>query len=139
MLLTPKRRKFRKQFVKWLKGKSWRANTVAFWEYWIKAITSGYVSNRQLEATRKVIVRHTRKVWKLWFRVFPDTPFTKKWLEMPMGKGKGDVDTYKAAVRKWRIIIEISGLEKSKAEDILTRASKKLSVKTRVVVKWEIR
>jgi len=139
MLLTPKRRKFRKQFIKPLKWKSSRWSTISFGDYWIKAITSWYVSNRQLEAVRKVIVRHTRKVGKLWLRVFPDRPFTKKWLEMPMGKGKWDVDIYKAAIRKWKILIEVTWLEQDQAEDILLRASKKLPIKTRVVFKWEIR
>ena len=138
MLLTPKRRKHRKQMVPNLKGKSTRGSTVAFWEYWLKATTSDYVSNRQLEATRKVIVRHTRKIWKIRFRVFPDVPFTKIGLEMPMGKGKGDVDIYKAAVRKGRIILEVSWLDAETAKKVLLSASKKLWLKTRVVAKWEI-
>ena len=91
MLLTPKKWKYRKQIVPSLKGKSARGNYVAFWEYGLKATTSGYLTNKQLEAARKVIVRHTRKVGQLWMRVFPDTPITKKGLEMPMGSGKGDV------------------------------------------------
>lgn len=138
MLLTPKRRKYRKQMIPNLKGKSTRWSTVAFGEFWLKATTSDYISNRQIEAARKVIVRHTRKVWRLRVRVFPDIPFTKKWLEMPMGKGKWDVDMYKAAVRKWKIILEISWIDKELAEKILISASKKLSVKARVVAKGEI-
>ena len=139
MLLTPKRWKFRKPIVKALKWKANRWNTVAFWEFWLKAITSSYVTNRQLEASRKVIIRHVRKLWKIWFRVFPDVPFTKKWLEMPMGKGKGDVDFYTASVKKWRIIFEISGLDREKAIEVLASAAKKLPVKTRVVAKGEVR
>ena len=138
MLLTPKRRKHRKQMIPNLKGKSTRWSTVAFWEFGLKATTSDYLSNRQLEAARKVIVRHTRKIWKIRFRVFPDVPFTKIWLEMPMGKGKWEVDIYKAPVRKWKIILEISWLDAKTAKTVLTSASKKLSVKTRVVAKWEI-
>ena len=105
----------------------------------MKAITSGYVSNRQIEAARKVIVRRVRKIGKIWIRVFPDVPFTKKGLEMPMGKGKGDVDIYKAAVRKGRLIFEINGVDRETAEDIFTRAGKKLSVKVRTVEKGEVR
>jgi large subunit ribosomal protein L16 len=138
MLLTPKRRKYRKQMIPTLRGKSTRWSTVAFWEFWLKATTSDYISNRQIEAARKVVVRHTKKVWRLRVRVFPDIPFTKKWLEMPMGKGKWDVDMYKAPIRKWKIILEISGIEKELAEKILMSASKKLSVKARVVAKGEI-
>jgi large subunit ribosomal protein L16 len=105
----------------------------------MKAVTSGYLSNRQLEAARKVIIRRIKKVGKIWIRVFPDVPITKKGLEMPMGKGKGDVEIYKAAVRKGKIIFEISGVDRKMAEDILTRAGKKLPVKVRVVEKGEIR
>ncbi|HKL43839.1 MAG TPA: 50S ribosomal protein L16 [Candidatus Absconditabacterales bacterium] len=138
MLLTPKRRKHRKQMIPNLKGKSTRGSTVAFGDFGLKATTSEYVSNRQLESARKVIVRHTRKIGKIWFRVFPDTPFTKMGLEMPMGKGKGDVDIYKAPVRKGKIILELSGLDREKAIEVLNSASKKLPIKTRVVEKGEI-
>lgn len=138
MLLTPKRRKHRKQIVPSLKGKSTRWNTVAFGDYGLKATTSWYISNRQIEAARKVIVRHTKKVWRLWLRVFSDVPFTKKWLEMPMGKWKWDVDIYKAPVKKGKIILEVWGLEKDLSEKILTSAAKKLPIKARVVAKWEM-
>lgn len=138
MLLTPKRRKHRKQMIPTMKWASTRWNTVVFGEFGLKATTSGYISNRQMEAARKVIVRHTRKIWKLWFRVFPDTPFTKMGLEMPMGKGKGDVDIYKAKVRKGKVIIEITGLNREMAEKVLISAGKKLPVKVRVVEKGEI-
>ena len=139
MLLTPKRRKFRKRFVKNPKGKSTRGSTVAFGEFGLKATTSGFVSNRQIEAARKVIIRRIRKIGKLWIRIFPDVPITKMGLEMPMGKGKGDVDIYKAMVRKGKIMFEISGVDRATAQDILTRAGKKLPVKVRVVEKGEIR
>lgn len=138
MLLTPKRRKHRKQIVPSLKGKSTRWNTVAFGDYGLKATTSWYISNRQIEAARKVIVRHTKKVWRLWLRIFSDVPFTKKWLEMPMGKWKWDVDIYKAPVKKGKIILEVWGLEKDLSEKILTSAAKKLPIKARVVAKWEM-
>lgn len=139
MLLSPKRWKFRKPIVRSLKGKSCRWTTVAFWEYWLKAVTSDYISNKQLEAARKVIVRSIRKVGKIWIRVFPDVPFTKKWLEMPMGTGKGDVDIYTASVRKGKILFEVSWLSAAEAQNTLIKASKKLSIKTRVVAKWEIK
>lgn len=139
MLLTPKRWKFRKQHVKPLSWKSVRWSYISFWDIWLKAITSWHVTNKQLEAARKVVVRHIRKVWQVWFRVFPDTPITKKWLEMPMGTWKWDVDIYAAAVRKWKIILEVSWLSQEDAKKILVSAWKKLPIKTRVVVKWEIR
>ena len=138
MLLTPKRRKHRKQIVPSLKWKSTRWNTVSFGDFGLKATTSWYISNRQIEAARKVIVRHTKKVWRLWLRVFPDVPFTKKGLEMPMGKWKWDVDIYKAPVKKGKIILEVWGLDAELTEKILTSAAKKLPIKARVVAKWEL-
>ena len=139
MLLTPKRWKYRKPIIRSLTGKSTRGSTVAFGEYGLKATTSAYVTNKQIEAARKVIVRSIKKVGKLWIRVFPDVPFTKKGLEMPMGTGKGDVDVYTAPVRKGKILFEVVGLSRELAQETLTKASKKLPVKTRVVAKWEIK
>lgn len=139
MLLTPKRWKFRKPIIQQLTWKSCRGNTVVFGDYGMKAVTSNYVTNRQLESARKVIIRAARKVGKIWIRVFPDVPFTKLWLEMPMGTGKGDVDIYTAPVRKWKILFEVSGLPEAEARDILFRAAKKLPMKTRVVGKNEVK
>jgi large subunit ribosomal protein L16 len=99
---------------------------------------NGYLSSRQLESVRKVIVRRTRKIGKIWIRVFPDVPFTKKGLEMPMGSGKGDVDQYKAKVKKGKIILEINGLTKDEAKDVFRQAARKLPVKARLVEKGEI-
>ncbi len=139
MLLTPKKWKYRKQIVPSLKWKSYRGSTISFWEYWLKATTSWYVTNKQLEAARKVIVRHTRKVGQLWMRVFPDTPITKKGLEMPMGSGKWDVDIYAAPVRKGKILFEISWLSRELAEEVIVSAAKKLPIKARFVAKGEIK
>lgn len=105
----------------------------------MKATTSGIITNKQIEAARKVIVRHTRKVGQIWVRLFPDTPITKKGLEMPMGSGKSDVDIYAAPIRRGKILFEISGLPREKAEEVLISAAKKLPVKARVVAKWEVR
>ncbi len=139
MLLTPKRWKYRKPIIRQLTGKSPRWTTVAFGEYGLKAITSDYITNKQIEAARKVIVRHIKKVGKMWIRIFPDVPFTKKGLEMPMGTGKGEVDIYTAPVRKGKILFEISGLSREDAQKVLISASKKLPVKARVVEKGEMR
>lgn len=139
MLLTPKKWKYRKQIVPSLKWKSYRGSTISFWEYGLKATTSWYVTNKQLEAARKVIVRHTRKVGQLWMRVFPDTPITKKGLEMPMGSGKWDVDIYAAPVRKGKILFEISWLPRELAEEVIVSAAKKLPIKARFVAKGEIK
>lgn len=137
-LLVPKRRKHRKQMIKPISGFTTRWTTVAFGDFWMKSLDNAYVSNRQLESMRKVIMRSIKKIWKMWFRVFPDVPFTKRWLEMPMGKGKWDVDGYKARINKWRILIEISGLSREMAESLFKRASYKLPIKTKTVGKWEL-
>ena len=139
MLLTPKRWKYRKPIIRSITGKSHRWSTVAFGEYGLKATTSAYITNKQLEAARKVIVRAIKKVGKLWIRVFPDVPFTKKGLEMPMGTGKGDVDIYTAMVRKGRVLFELSGLPKEVAQETMIKASKKLPVKAKFVVRGEIK
>ena len=86
-----------------------------------------------------MIVKHTRKVGQLWMRVFPDTPITKKGLEMPMGSGKGDVDIYAAPVKKGRVLFEISGLSRELAEEVIISAAKKLPIKARFVAKGEIK
>jgi large subunit ribosomal protein L16 len=139
VLLAPKRWKHRKQFRGRLKGKSARGTTVAFGDYGMKATTGGYLTNRQLESARKVIVRVTRKVGKIWFRVFPDLPYTKKGLEMPMGSGKGDVDTYRVRVKPGKVIFEISGVDRKTAEEVLKQASYKLPIKTTVIERGEVK
>lgn len=139
MLLTPKRWKYRKPIIRQLKGKSYRGSTVAFWQYGLKALTSSYISNKEIEAARKVIVRAIKKTGKMWIRIFPDVPFTKKGLEMPMGTGKGDVDIYTAAVRKGRVMFELMGIPREAAKEALIKASKKLSVKAKFIEKGEIK
>lgn len=138
MLLMPSRWKHRKQFRPHLSGIASRGTRVAFGEFWLKATTSWVISNKQIEAARKVIVRYTRKVWQLWIRVFPDTPITKKGLEMPMGSWKSDVDGYSAPVKKWQILFEVTGLDREMVEKIFESASKKLSIKARTVARWEV-
>lgn len=105
----------------------------------MKAISAGYVTSRQLESARKVLVRVTRKVGNIWFRVFPDLPYTKKGLEMPMGSGKGDVDHYSVRVKPGRILFEISGVDQATATEIIKQASYKLPIQTRIVGRGEVR
>lgn len=138
-LLMPTRWKFRKQRRwrnKWISN---RWNYVSFGEYWMKALDNVYITNRQLEAARKVLVRYIRKTWKLWIRIFPDIPYTKKWLEMPMGKWKGDVDHYRARVKRWRIIFEITGVDRQTAEEAFKQAAYKLPGHYKLVERWEIK
>jgi large subunit ribosomal protein L16 len=138
-LLTPNRWKFRKQHRWRLDGAVTRWARVEFWDFWIKAISSGYITSRQLEAARKVIVRKTRKIGKIWFRVFPDVPYTKKWLEMPMGKGKWDVDCFRVRVLRWKVLFEISWLSKEVATEVFRQASFKLPIQTTIVARDEIK
>ncbi len=139
MLLTPKRWKHRKQMIKYISGLATRGAQVSFGEYGLKALESDFITNRQIEAARKVIVRYTKKVGKLWIRVFPDVPMTKKGLEMPMGKWKGEVDKFVARVKRWRVMFEVTGLDEETAKKALVAAGKKISVKTTVIAKGEIR
>jgi large subunit ribosomal protein L16 len=139
MLLTPKRWKYRKPIIRSITGKAYRGSTVAFGDYGLKATTSAYVTNKQIEAARKVIVRSIKKVGKVWIRIFPDVPFTRKGLEMPMGTGKGDVDIYTALVKKGRVLFEINGLSRELAQETMIKASKKLPLKARFVTRGEIK
>lgn len=139
MLLSPNRWKFRKQFRWRLKWVSSKGSRVAFGDWWMKATSAGYLTNRQLESARKVIVRTTRKVGKIWFRVFTDLPYTKKWLEMPMGKGKGDVDTYRVRIKPGKIIFEISGVDRATAKEVFKQATYKLPISTTLVGRGEIK
>jgi large subunit ribosomal protein L16 len=139
MLLTPKRWKYRKPIVRSITGKAYRGSTVAFGDYGLKATTSAYVTNKQIEAARKVIVRSIKKVGKVWIRVFPDVPFTRKGLEMPMGTGKGDVDIYTALVKRGRVLFEVNGLSREIAQETMIKASKKLPLKARFVARGDIK
>lgn len=138
-LLSPNRWKFRKQHRGRLDGSSLRGTTIAFGDFGMKATTSGYLTARQLEAARKVLVRVTRKVGKVRFRVFPDLPYTKKGLEMPMGKGKGDVDLFRVRVLKGKVIFELSWIDKATAEEVVKQAAYKLPIKTTLVMRDEIK
>lgn len=137
-LLMPKRWKRRKSF-KWLTwGIATSGTDVSFWDFWLKATSNWFVSNRQLEAARKVIIRKVRKIGKMRIRVFPAQTITKKPLETKMGKGKGDVDKYAVKVKRWRVLFEVSGIDKAVATEVFKQAGYKLSVQTRIVEKNEI-
>ena len=139
MLLQPKRWKFRKQMTPFVKGVSKWWNSVAFWDFWIKSIENWFVSNRELEAVRKVIIRRIRKIWKIRIRVFPDTPITKWWLEMPMWKWKWDVDKFVARIRRGKVLFEMWWIPESLAKECFDKALYKMSLKVRFVKKWEIK
>ena len=138
-LLAPKRWKYRKQMrgrIKWVA--KW-GHKVAFGTYGIKAVENWYLTNRQLEAARRVIVRRNRKTGKIWIRIFPDIPYTKKGLEMPMGKGKWGVDHFVARVKRWAIIMELSGLSEEQAQEVVKQVWYKLPIKVKMVWRNEIK
>jgi len=105
----------------------------------MKTIDSAYLTNRQIESARKVIVRYVRKLWKIWIRIFPDLPYTKKWLEMPMGKWKWEVDHYRVRVKRWRVLFEINWVDKKTAEEAFKQAAYKLPLRIKTVEKQEVR
>lgn len=139
MLLTPKRRKFRKEHVKQISGIASNWYAVSFGEYGLKALDNGFISNRQVESARKVITRYIRKVGKIWIRVFPRVPITSHGMEMPMGKGKWDVAYYACRIRKWTVLFEIWWVPFEIAKSTLLKASKKLSVWTEFVWTWLVK
>jgi len=138
MLLVPKRWKHRKQFRWRIQGKAKGNTYVAFGDFGIKALENAYITSRQLEAARRVLVRYNRKVGKIWTRIFPDIPYTKLWLEMPMGKGKGWVDHYVARVKRWTIMMEISWVSEEVAKEAIKQAGYKFPVKVKMVARHEI-
>jgi large subunit ribosomal protein L16 len=134
-MLLPKKTKFRKQFrVRTVKGKAWSGSEISFGKYGLQALSQGLLSSRQVEAARRAIMHHTKRGGKLWVRVFPDRPISKKPGETRMGGGKSPVDHYAAVVRPGRIIFELSGLGRSQAREALRRAAQKLPLKTKIIV-----
>lgn len=132
-MLLPKKTKFRKGFRGTLKGAAHRGSELSFGDWGIQALGSGYLTSRQIEAARKAIRRYTERGGKLWIRVFPDKPISKKPAEVRMGGGKSPVDHYAAVIKPGRILFEISGVVEEVAKEALTRASAKLPVKTQIV------
>jgi large subunit ribosomal protein L16 len=132
-MLMPKRAKFRKQFRGRLKGRAHRGAKVSFGDYGLQALEPCWMTSRQIEAARRVIVRSTRRRGQYWIRIFPDKPVTKKPAETRMGKGKGAVDHYVAVVKPGRILFEVSGLDMDAAREVLKQASHKLPIKTQFV------
>lgn len=129
-MLVPKRAKFRKQFRGKRKGISSSANKIAFGEFGLKAKTSSWITSRQLEAARRAIAHYTKRGGRVWIRIFPDKPVTKKPAETRMGGGKGDVFEYVAVVRPGRIIFEMGGVDRELAKEALRLASHKLPLET---------
>ena len=134
-MLQPKKTKHRKypKGKRRNKGVSVRGNELAFGSFGLKIIETKWITQRQIESARKAIVHHTKRGGKLWIRVFPDKPITKKGTEVPMGGGKGTVEYFVAPVKKGRIIFELEGVTPEVAKLALTRAAAKLPVKAKVI------
>jgi large subunit ribosomal protein L16 len=136
-MLAPKRIKFRKQFKGRTRGTATRGNTVAFGEYGLAAMEPGWISNRQIEASRVAVNRALKRGGKMWIRIFPDKPITKKPAETRMGSGKGNPEGWVAVVKPARILFEIEGVAEDLAREAFALAAAKLPVKTRFVKREE--
>ncbi len=135
-MLMPKRVKYRKQMRGRMKGRARRGAEIHFGDFGLQALEPGWVSARQIEAARRAMVRHMRRRGKVWIRIFPDKPITKRAAESRMGKGKGNVEFWAAVVKPGRIMFEIGGgIPEDVAREALRLASYKLSVKTKIVVR----
>lgn len=132
-MLMPSRTKYRKQQRGRMKGKAMAGNYIAFGEYALKTLEPAWLTGNQIEAVRIAITRYLKKGGKLWIRIFPDKPVTKKPAETRMGKGKGNVDRWVAVVKPGRILFELGGVTEEQAKEAFRRASAKLPVKTRFV------
>jgi len=129
-MLQPKRTKFRKQHKGRNRGLANRGSTVSFGEFGLKATGRGRITARQIEAARRAISRHVKRGGKLWIRVFPDKPITKKPLEVRMGKGKGNVEYWVAQIQPGRMLYEIEGIPEELAREAFALAAAKLPVGT---------
>ncbi len=135
-MLMPKKVKYRKQQKGRLKGNAVRGSTVDFGEYGLKAVEPGRISNRQIEAARIAITRYAKRGGKVWIRIFPDKPYTRKPAETRMGIGKGAPEGWVVVIRPGKILYEVDGLTEGVARKALRLAAQKLSVKTRVVRRY---
>ncbi len=129
-MLMPKKVKYRKMQRGRMKGKAWRGSSLAFGEYGLKALDPAWITARQIEAGRVAIARFMKKSGKMWIRIFPDKPYTKKPAETRQGKGKGPVEGWVVVVRPGRILFELEGLPRAEAEEALRLAGSKLPIRT---------
>jgi large subunit ribosomal protein L16 len=137
-MLMPKKTKFRKQQRGRMKGRSKGAREIAFGEYGLQAVEPAWITAQQIESMRVTMVRHLKKTGKMFLRIFPDKPFTKKPAETRMGKGKGGIEAWVAVVKRERILCEISGVDEQTARQVLTKAAYKLPIKTRLIKRQEV-
>ena len=136
-MLMPKKVKFRKQQRGKMRGKAWTGSEVTFGDYGLKALECGWVTDREIEAGRIAITRFIKRNGRIWIRMFPDKPITKKPQETRMGKGKGAPDQWVAVIKPGRILYEMEGVPEAEARTALRLAAHKLSIKTKFVMRTE--
>ena len=136
-MLMPKRVKWRKQMRGRMKGHETRGVEVSFGEFGLQALEPAWLTQRQIEAARRALVRYMKRRGKVWIRIFPDKPVTQRAAETRMGKGKGAVDHWVAVVKPGRIIFEVSGLPEEVAREAMRLASHKLPIKTKMVLAYD--
>ncbi|MEM8529711.1 MAG: 50S ribosomal protein L16 [Chloroflexota bacterium] len=137
-MLMPKRFKYRKQHKGKIRGKAHRGNTMVYGEYALMALEPSWITSRQIEAARRSITNYIRRGGKVWIRIFPDKPMTRKPAETRMGKGKGAVDHYVAVVKPGRIMFELGGVRSELALEALRRAAQKMPVKCKILTREEM-
>jgi large subunit ribosomal protein L16 len=134
-MLMPKRVKFRKQMRGRMRGKAYRGAEISFGDWGLKALEPGWLSARQIEAGRRAIVHELKRRGKVWIRVFPDKPYTKRPAETRMGKGKGPVEYWVAVIKPGRVLFEVGGTDEASARSALLRARFKIGLKTTIVAR----
>ena len=134
-MLAPKRVKYRRMHKGRMRGNATRGNLVSFGEYGLQAAAPGWISNRQIEAARVAMTRHIKRGGKIWIRIFPDKPISKKPAETRMGKGKGSPEGWVAVVKPGRVMFELEGVDEKTARRAMHLATAKLPIKTRFLVR----
>lgn len=137
-MLSPKRVKYRKKQRGTMDGVAHRGNTVAFGDYGLIALEPRWITNRQIEAARVAMTRHVKRGGKVWIRIFPDMPYTKKPAETRQGKGKGNPEGWVAVVKKGAVMFEMAGIPESLAKDAMALAASKLPIKTKFVIRRDL-
>ena len=137
-MLMPKRVKYRKQQRGRMNGKAYRGSAVTFGEYGLMAVEPAWVTNRQIEAARVAITRSIKRGGKMWIRVFPDKPVTKKPAETRMGKGKGAPEFWVAVIKPGRVMFELEGISRASAQEAMKLGASKLPIRTRFVGRHEL-
>ena len=137
-MLQPKKVKFRKRQKGRIRGAAHKGSKVSFGDYALQALESGRITARQIEAARIAMTRHVKRGGKIWIRLFPDKPITKKPAETRMGKGKGNVEEWVAVVKRGRVLYEMEGVDDGTAREALRLAAHKLPIRTRVTRREEL-